>query len=312
MRNMKLNCRAAPIVGALLSFSMLLTACGGDGETGESSPAISSTASAGSPAAVTPTDVVSSPTVRSSPAALSGSPERANVGVEQCTYEVVDEFPHDPDAFTQGLVYEDGRLFEGTGLYGESTLREVDLETGDVLRSQALSPELFGEGITLRDGRIFQITWQSQTAIVYDAETFEEIERFSYTTEGWGITDDGQRLYMSDGTSTISIREPDTFNEIDRIEVSEDGEPVDNLNELEWIDGQIYANVWQTDEIVRIDPATGDVTARIDLTGLLSSEDQAGLVVDVLNGIAWDEEGQRLFVTGKLWPKLYEITLDCT
>ena len=203
MRSMKLNCRAAPIVGALLSFSMLLAACGGDGESSQSPTAISSTTSAGSPAAVTPTGVVSSPTARSSPVALSGSPERANVGVQQCTYEVVDEFPHDPDAFTQGLVYEDGRLFEGTGLYGESTLREVDLETGDVLRSQALSPELFGEGITLHDGRIFQITWQSQTAIVYDAETFEEIERFSYTTEGWGITDDGERLYMSDGTNTI-------------------------------------------------------------------------------------------------------------
>lgn len=232
--------------------------------------------------------------------------------MQRCTYDIVNDFPHDPDAFTQGLVYDDGRLFEGTGLYGESTLREVDLETGEVLRSQALSPELFGEGITIYDGRIVQITWQSQTAIVYDVESFEEIERFSYTTEGWGITDDGERLYMSDGTSTISIREPDTFNELDRIQVSDEGDPVDNLNELEWIDGQIYANVWQTDEIVRIDPATGAVTGRIDLTGLLAPEDRAGLEVDVLNGIAWDEEGQRLFVTGKLWPKLYEIELNCT
>lgn len=231
--------------------------------------------------------------------------------VQDCSYHVVNDYPHDPAAFTQGLAYVDGRLFEGTGLEGESTLREVELETGDVLRSHSLSPDLFGEGITLLDGRIYQLTWRSQTAIAYDAETFEEIERFTYPAEGWGITDDGESLYMSDGSHEITIRDPETFEETGRLQVRHDGVPVTDLNELEWIDGQIYANVWQTDMIVRIDPTSGQVTARIDLGGLLDPEDRADYDVDVLNGIAWDEGERRLFVTGKLWPRLYEIELEC-
>lgn len=312
------------MVSFVVLMALVVAACGNDGSsTGAVSTARLSSSPAVTPALRPTMTAPASATDRSiatttgeaqpaSPTPVATSPTAIPQGVQRCVYRVVNEFPHDPTAFTQGLIYEDGRLLEGTGLYGESTLREVDLETGEVLRSLALSPDLFGEGIALLDGRIYQITWQEQVAIVYDAETFEEIERFSYTTEGWGITDDGERLYMSDGSSRISIRDPETFNEIERIQVRHEGEPVTDLNELEWIDGQIYANVWQTDSIVRIDPATGEVTAWIDLSGLLTPEDREGFDVDVLNGIAWDEEGRRLFVTGKLWPRLYEIELECS
>lgn len=312
------------MVSFVVLMALVVAACGNDGSsTGAVSTARLSSSPAVTPALRPTMTAPASATDRSiatttgeaqpaSPTPVAASPAAIPQGVQRCVYRVVNEFPHDPTAFTQGLIYEDGRLLEGTGLYGESTLREVDLETGEVLRSLALSPDLFGEGIALLDGRIYQITWQEQVAIVYDAETFEEIERFSYTTEGWGITDDGERLYMSDGSSRISIRDPETFNEIERIQVRHEGEPVTDLNELEWIDGQIYANVWQTDSIVRIDPATGEVTAWIDLSGLLTPEDREGFDVDVLNGIAWDEEGRRLFVTGKLWPRLYEIELECS
>ncbi len=203
----------------------------------------------------------------------------------------------------------DGVLYEGTGLNGESSLRRVELETGEVLQQVDLAEEHFGEGIVVVGERIYQITWQSQLAFVYDRETFEVIDTHTYPTEGWGLTSDGERLIMSDGSNRLFFRDPETFAEIRHVDVLDAGEPVTRLNELEWVNGEVWANVWQTDRIVRIDPATGAVLAWIDLTGLLQPEDQAGADVDVLNGIAVDEGTGRIYVTGKLWPVLYEIEL---
>jgi glutamine cyclotransferase len=222
-------------------------------------------------------------------------------------YRVVNEFPHDPDAFTQGLVYLDGELYEGTGLNGRSTLRRVELETGKVVQSVALDAAHFGEGIAVVGDRIYQLTWQTETCFVYDRETFEPLESFAYPTEGWGLTSDGERLIMSDGTSRLYLRDPETFEEIGQVDVRDGDDPVVNLNELEYVEGEIWANVWQTDRIARIDPASGRVTGWIDLTGLLSPVDYEDRPVDVLNGIAHDEATGRVFVTGKLWPKLFEI-----
>lgn len=225
-------------------------------------------------------------------------------------YEVIHTYPHDPTAFTQGLVYLEGFLYEGTGLNGRSSLRKVVLESGQVVQQRDLDTRFFGEGITIFNNRVLQLTWQSQTAFVYDLDTFELRTQFSYPMEGWGLTNDGQKLIMSDGTSTLYFRDPFTFAETGRIAVRQGEKPVANLNELEYIDGQIFANVWQRDYIVRIDPQSGQVTGIINLSGLLSDADRGGQRVDVLNGIAYDAAGNRLFVTGKLWPKLYEIKLE--
>lgn len=222
-------------------------------------------------------------------------------------YQVVAEYPHDPGAFTQGLVLRNGELFEGTGLEGESTLRRVDLESGDVLQMRELDEEYFGEGISILNGRIYQLTWQSGVAFVYDAETFELLKIFSYDGEGWGLTTDGQRLIMSDGTDTLVFRDPETFDVTGEIDVRDSGTPVANLNELEYVEGEVWANVWQTDRVARIDPGSGQVVGWVDLSGLLSEEERETYDVDVLNGIAYDSESERIFVTGKLWPKLFEI-----
>ncbi len=224
-------------------------------------------------------------------------------------YRVVHDYPHDPDAFTQGLVYADDVLYEGTGLNGESTLRRVELESGKVLESTALDPVHFGEGIAIVGNRIYQLTWQTRTAFVYDRETLKSLTTFSYPTEGWGLTTDGERLIMSDGTNQLFFRDPETFREQSRMAVCDGDQPVPNLNELEYVDGEIWANVWQTDRIARIDPGTGHVTGWIDLTGLLPVAESEERHVDVLNGIAFDAETDRIFVTGKLWPKLFEIEL---
>lgn len=224
------------------------------------------------------------------------------------TYEVVNSYPHDTAAFTQGLVFEDGFLYEGTGLAGQSSLRKVDLETGKVLQSVNLPGSLFGEGITIFGDRIVQLTWTTRVGFVYDRKSFEKVGEFSYLTEGWGLTHDGKQLIMSDGTSTLYYLDPQTFALTGKIEVSYEGTPVVKLNELEYIKGEIYANVWQTDRIARISPKTGEVVAWIDLGGLLQRENYSGKA-DVLNGIAYDARKGRLFVTGKLWPKVYEIKL---
>ena len=223
------------------------------------------------------------------------------------TYEIINEYPHDPDAFTQGLVFETGVLFEGTGRYGKSSLRRVELETGEVLQIVNLSSTYFGEGITVYGEEIVQLTWKSRVGFVYNKETFEQLSGFNYNSEGWGITHDGESLIMSDGTATLHFLDPETFEETGTVSVHDDDGPVTQLNELEYIQGSVYANVWYTDLIAIIDPQSGQVIGWIDLTGILSPEDSVG--ANVLNGIAYDVENDRLFVTGKLWPKLFEITL---
>jgi len=224
------------------------------------------------------------------------------------TYQVVNAYPHDRGAFTQGLVFESGVLYESTGQRGRSTLRRVDLVSGDVLQIRKLPDQLWGEGITIFSEKIIQLTWQSGVGFVYDKNSFELLKEFHYPTEGWGITHDGKRLIMSDGTSTLRFLDPETFEEIGRIEVRDEDGPVTRLNELEYVRGEIYANVWQTDRIARIAPDTGEVMGWIELARILSPEDRTE-PVDVLNGIAYDAENDRLFVTGKLWPKLFEIEL---
>ncbi len=224
------------------------------------------------------------------------------------TYRVINSFPHDPEAFTQGLVFQNGTLFEGTGLYGKSTLRQVQLETGVVLRSISLASQYFGEGITIYNDRVVQLSWRSNTGFLYDKDSFQLLQTFSYPTEGWGITHDGVRLIVSDGTSTLYFWDPVTLEEIGRIEVHDQDGPVSRLNELEYVRGEVFANVWHTDRIARINPHTGRVTGWINLEGLLDSEEETGSA-GVLNGIAYDAENDRLFVTGKRWPKLFEIRL---
>ena len=223
-------------------------------------------------------------------------------------YRVVATFPHDASAFTQGLAWDQGRLFEGTGLNGGSTLREVVLETGAVLRQVALAREFFGEGIVIVGEAIYQLTWLNREGFIYDRDTFALIGGFTYPTEGWGITHDGSRFIMSDGTAAIRFRDHDTFAEIGRIDVHDENGPVRRLNELEYIDGRIWANVWNTNFIAIIDPATGAVESWVDLTGLRPSS-TLGQSDSVLNGIAYDAANDRLFVTGKRWPSLFEIAL---
>jgi len=224
------------------------------------------------------------------------------------TYEVVAAFPHDPSAYTQGLVTHDGALYESTGLNGQSSLRKVDLRTGKVLKSIPLSKKYFGEGLAIFQNRIFQLTWLNHTGFVYDFDTFGRVAEFSYEGEGWGLTQDGRSLILSDGTDKIRFIHPLTFKTERVISVVLDGRRVTNINELEYIHGEIYANIWQQDILIRIDPANGAGLGLIDLTGLLP-EKSAGETDNVLNGIAYDEKKDRLFVTGKRWPKLFEIRL---
>jgi len=229
-------------------------------------------------------------------------------GIPVYTYNITSIYPHDRDAFTQGLVFEGGFLYEGTGLLGQSTLRRVEFETGEILQVHELPVQFFGEGITIYGDKIIQLTWRSNIGFVYDKNSFELLQEFNYSTEGWGITHDGTRLIMSDGTSTLHFLDPQTLEEIGQLEVFDNRGPVTRLNELEYIQGEIYANVWQTDRIAIIAPETGRVVGWVDLRGLLTAEDRSE-PVDVLNGIAYDAESDRLFVTGKLWPKLFEIVL---
>jgi glutamine cyclotransferase len=226
------------------------------------------------------------------------------------TVTVLNAYPHDADAFTQGLVIDDGRLYEGTGLRGRSTLREVDLETGIVSRSRDLNASFFGEGITVFGDTIIQLTWRSGVGFVYDKDTFDLLAEFDYPPqleEGWGITHDGVSLIVSDGTSVLHFLDPKSFEEIGSVDVFDGAAPVNRLNELEYIGGEIYANVWQTNRIARIDPESGAVNSWIDLSGLLTMEEQAE--ADWLNGIAYDPIADRLFLTGKLWPAVFEVEL---
>lgn len=224
-------------------------------------------------------------------------------------YRIINTYPHDPKAFTQGLVYHKGFLYEGTGLEGQSSLRKVRLETGQVLQIHRLADQYFGEGIVIWQDKIIQLTWTSQVGFVYDLATFKQVGEFNYATEGWGITHDGEKLIMSDGTNILYFLDPETFDKIGQVEVKYGNYLVNRLNELEYINGEVFANVWMTDWIVRIDPKNGQVVGVIDLSGLHHASGQKMQGNDVLNGIAYDPEGQRLFVTGKLWPNLYEIEL---
>jgi len=218
--------------------------------------------------------------------------------------DVINVFPHDNAAFTQGLTWHDGFLYESTGRNGESSLRKVELESGELLIRHNLNRRYFGEGVAVVDGKIFQLTWQSHLGFVYDLENFSQQKTFFVAGEAWGITHDGEKIIISDGSPTLRFLDADTQREISRIDVTLDGEPVQNLIELEFINGEIWANIWYEDVIVRINPETGMVNSMVDLSGLYAGRRSRD---EVLNGIAWDEEGQRLFVTGKLWPNLYEI-----
>ena len=220
-------------------------------------------------------------------------------------YQVVHSHPHDTSAFTQGLVLVDGRLYESTGLYGSSSLREVDLTTGTVLRKVDVPSQYFAEGMTIFQGKVIQLTWQSQIGFIYDPATFNQIGQFFYSGEGWGLTHDDRYLIMSDGTNRIRFLDPASFQVVRSIDVFNEGSPLTSINELEYINGEIYANIWRTNWIVRIDPASGAVTGWIDLTGLLPS----GTSADVLNGIAYEPASGHLLVTGKLWPWLFEISV---
>ncbi len=259
----------------------------------------------------TPEPSASPESIPSASPVATGEPEPLT---PQYTYEVVNVYPHDRAAFTQGLVIDGEVMYESTGRRGQSSLRLVDWQSGEVLQLHALPDQYFGEGLTLIDERLVQLTWQSHLGFVYDRDSFELLTTFEYPTEGWGITHDGtahqvaSRLIMSDGTDTLYFLDPDHLHETGRVQVYDDSSPVDHLNELEYVKGEVYANVWLTDWIVTIDPESGQVTARIDLAGLLGPEDRQA-PVDVLNGIAYDPVGDRLFVTGKLWPKMFEIDL---
>lgn len=233
----------------------------------------------------------------------------AHAAVPVYGFKVVNTYPHDTRAYTEGLFFKDGHIYESTGHNGRSTVRKVDLASGEVVQIHRLPSHYFGEGIIDWKDRLIQLTWQQQTGIIYDLASLERKGSFSYSGEGWGLTRDDSHIYMSDGSSELRVLDPETLQEVRRISVTADGQPVPQLNELEWVDGEIYANVWLTERIARIDPASGHVVGWIDLTGLFDSSTLPNPIDDVLNGIAWDASGKRLFVTGKSWPKLFEIKL---
>lgn len=298
------------VLGLLLLLN--LSACGSDRPTPTPTAlpiAVPTTPAPTQPAAVshlpTPTALTIPQAAQLSP--LATAAQTANAP-RRYTYEIVKVFPHDPQAFTQGLLFDEGVLYEGTGLYGRSSIRRVELESGAVLAAVSLPEQFFGEGITIVDDTLYQLTWREQTGFVYDKTTLEPTQQFSYPTEGWGITFDGTRLIMSDGSARLYFWDPVTLTALGTLDVYDDTGPVTQLNELEAIEGEIFANIWQTDRIARIDPNTGAVVGWIDLSGLLPSDDRTPST-DVLNGIAYLPAGKRLFVTGKLWPKLFEIRL---
>ncbi len=234
------------------------------------------------------------------------SPSQSGEQIPVYTYKIIKTYLHDREAYTQGLVYSDSVLYEGTGLNGRSTIRKVDLQTGAILQEHVLPQQYFGEGISVYNNRLVQLTWRSYQGFVYDLTSFMVLEEFSYATEGWGLTYDGSRLIMSDGSATLHFLDADTYGETATIEVHDNDGPVTGLNELEYIRGEIFANIYPTNRIARISPASGKVTGWINMSGLLSAADQTQ-PVDVLNGIAYDAANDRIFVTGKLWPKLFEV-----
>lgn len=228
--------------------------------------------------------------------------------VEQLRVKVLGSVPHDTRAYTQGLVWSDGALYESAGQYGESSLRQVDPKTGQVLRSVAVPPSYFAEGLARAGDRLVQLTWQEGVALLYDLATFERRGELPYSGEGWGLCHDGRRLIMSDGSDALTFRDPATLATLGRVNVTLHGVPVTQLNELECVDGAVYANVYTTEEIVRIDPETGRVTARIDASRLLTPTER--MRTDVLNGIAYKPETKTFLITGKNWPKMFEVVFE--
>lgn len=224
-------------------------------------------------------------------------------------FRIVNIYPHDPDAFTQGLTFYEGDLYEGTGLYGNSSLRKIELTTGKILKVHHLPAKHFGEGITVWQNKLIQLTWKSKIGFVYDLKTFHLLRTFFYPTEGWGITSDGSSLIMSDGTETLRFLNPRTFKVVRQIKVRDHGKAVMYINELEYVKGEVYANIWDTGYIARISPQTGKIIGWIDLRGLYQLVPKSGKA-DILNGIAYDVKNDRLFVTGKFWPSIFEIRLE--
>ena len=280
----------AAVATALLTLTA--AACGGDDQTANGSgPAL-------------PPGMTTQPmtTVEPDPPAVPFSAETPRYSVR-----VVKSWPHDPQAFTEGLAMYDDVLYESTGIEGHSNVRQVELATGKVLRRVDLPYPLFGEGIAVLDGRLYQLTWKAKKGFIYDAATLAPRDSFAYEGEGWSLTTDGSVLYMSDGTPTLRVLDPKTLQVLRTIQVTEAGKPVKYVNELEWVNGEIFANIWMKDLAARIDPATGHVTGWIDLAGLLTDQEKVG--VDVTNGIAWDPTNKRLLVTGKYWPKLFAVEL---
>lgn len=248
------------------------------------------------------------PPADAKPAPANGATTTTAPRTPTYTFEVVRTYPHDAGAYTEGLLWHDGRMFESTGQKGQSNIREVDLQTGRVIRQHDIDSTYFGEGIIILGDNLWELTWQNNVGFLYDWKTFTKKGDFKYDGEGWALTTDGTSLIMSNGTPVINFRDPKTFAVTRSITVTENDLPVTKLNELEWIKGEIWANVWESDQIVRIDPANGHVLGWIDLGGILPRTDRTGKE-DVLNGIAYDEKGDRIFVTGKWWTKLYEIRL---
>lgn len=249
------------------------------------------------------------PVQNSTPHLQAIAPDTGVVTAQQSySYRIVNVYPHDPQAFTQGLVFADGILYEGTGGAGVSTLRKVKLETGEVMQLRRLRGHYFGEGVAVYKDKVIQITYMDRTGFVCRKDNLEVLERFSYPTEGWGLTSDGVHLVMSDGTANLYFLDPQTFARVRQIEVKDQEGPLPMLNELEYVRGFIYANIWQTDDIAIISPKTGQVAGYIHLQGILDME-SVEQPIDVLNGIAYDAEKDRLFVTGKLWPVLFEIQI---
>jgi glutamine cyclotransferase len=261
----------------MLVAALALSGCSKDGQSAPSVPPVSAAASRGD--------------------------------VARYSYEVVAAWPHDRSAFTQGLVFHRGNLIESTGMNGESSLREVEMQTGRVLKQVRLAQVYFGEGVAVLGDRAYQLTWQNRKGFVYDADTFRLQREFPYEGEGWGLTTDGRSLILSDGTERIRFLDPETLAVSRTLTVTRNGQPQRQLNELEFIRGEIFANVWMTDEVVRIDPATGAVRGVIDFSGLLATHERVPGHTDVLNGIAYDPATDRLLVTGKRWPKVYQVRL---
>ena len=297
----------------LVCLLLLLTACGEEATPTNAPPTptvVTATATLVSPTS-TPVPatatITSTPTV--SPLVAPISPLPTPVTIRYYTYTVVNSYPHDPNAFTEGLLFDGQQLYESTGRNGFSNVRKVDLLTGAVTQQRDLDAAYFGEGIVIFGQQLYQLTWQSNIGFIYDKATFAPLGQFTYPTEGWGFTHDGQRLIMSDGSNRLTFRDPATLAAVGYIDVFDDIGPVMQINELEVVQGSVYANIWLTDRIAMIDPQSGQVTGWIDLTGLLSPADRAAQPVDVLNGIAYLPAQDRLFVTGKLWPRLFEIKI---